>query len=75
MANLDSRNKRASAVLYKLPFSRLFPNPDSSLADAGDRAQIALEYRGIADGGGGGGASTYMGPQTLQLSRAMRLGL
>ena len=73
MANLDSRNKRASAVLYKLPFSRLFPNPDSSLADAGDRAQIALEYRGIADGGGG--ASTYMGPQTLQLSRAMRLGL
>lgn len=73
MADLDSRDKRASAILYKLPLSRVFPNPDGSLANAGDRAQSALEYRGILDASGAAG--TYQGPQTLHLSRALRLGL
>lgn len=44
---IDSRNKRASAVNYALPFNRVYPNPDGALTEVGDRIQMAGLYRGI----------------------------
>lgn len=57
-AAIDTANKRASVIPHDGPI------PDASLADAGDRAQMLNEYRGLFDsapvstGGtsGGGGA-------------------
>ena len=45
---LDTRDKRASSIGVAIPFGRLFPNPDGSLATVGDRQQSAMSYRGIA---------------------------
>jgi len=45
---IDTRNRRASLIGYKLPMGRVFPNPDGSLATQDDRQQFAGEYPGIA---------------------------
>lgn len=47
MADLDTRNKRGSAILIAHGFGRVFPNPDSSLANQSDRQQMAQSYAGI----------------------------
>jgi hypothetical protein len=41
---VDTRNKRASMVCLGLPFGRVPPNPDGSLATAADRAQLNYLY-------------------------------
>jgi hypothetical protein len=46
---IDTRNRRASVIGYKLPMGRVFPNPDGSLT-APDRQQLTGEYPGIAVG-------------------------
>lgn len=55
---VDTRNKRASAVAFALPFGRVFPAPDGTIATA-DRKHIGFSYPGITAGspasGGGGG--------------------
>lgn len=47
MADADTRNKRGSCLLFDLPFARIYPNPDGSLANRGDRQQMAMKYAGI----------------------------
>lgn len=46
MANLDTRNKRASAVGFDLNWLHVYPNPDGALNQA-DRQQTAYKYPGI----------------------------
>jgi hypothetical protein len=41
---IDTRNKRASAVNVALPFGRVAPDPDASLAVAPDRQQMGYVY-------------------------------
>jgi hypothetical protein len=41
---VDSRNKRASCLLFDMPFSRTFPNPDGSLANRADRQHMVGKY-------------------------------
>lgn len=48
---LDTRNRRASAVAFALPFGRVFPAPDGTIATA-DRKHIAGSYPGIAASAG-----------------------
>lgn len=58
MADLDSQDKRASAVNVLLSAGRVFPNPSGALGPA-DRGQIAYSYAGsFADDLGGGGGGT-----------------
>jgi hypothetical protein len=45
--SIDTRNKRASAILISLPWRGMQPNPDGTIGDA-DRAQSAYLYSGIA---------------------------
>ncbi len=57
-AAIDTANKRASVIHVPDPI------PDSSLDDAGDRAQILGEYRGFGDvaptsTGGTSGGGTF----------------
>lgn len=47
MADLDSRNKRASALLLGLGFGRVWPNPDGDLTTQSKRQHMALSYAGI----------------------------
>ena len=47
-----SRDRRASCLSLGLPFGRVFPNPDGSLAALGDRQQSAYLYRLASDAGG-----------------------
>lgn len=51
---IDTRDKRASAVGVGLPWRRVGPVPDGSLASAADRRQLAGCYAGLAAGGGPG---------------------
>lgn len=44
---IDSRDKRASCLLLALPFGRVFPNPNGTLAEAADRTHMSALYRGI----------------------------
>ena len=46
MANLDTRDKRFSALNLGLGFGRVLANPDGAW-DQGDRQQAMLCYRGI----------------------------
>ena len=46
---VDTRNKRASLVSFALPFGRVFPAPDGTIATA-DRKHIGYSYPGIAVG-------------------------
>lgn len=43
---IDTRNKRASCIRAFMP-GRVFPNPDGSLANAGDRTHMIMRYAGI----------------------------
>lgn len=43
---IDTRNERAAALLYALPFARVFDNPDNAFP-AEDRSQTALSFPGI----------------------------
>ncbi len=54
MANLDTRQKRASGVMPNLSFRSMLPVPDGAL-NQGDRQQTAFVYAGIA-------ASPYVPP-------------
>ena len=47
MADLDTRDKRFSALNLGLGFGRVLANPDGAW-DQGDRQQAMLLYRGIA---------------------------
>lgn len=44
---IDTRDKRASCLMLALPFGRVFPNPDGTLAAAADRTHMSYLYRGI----------------------------
>ena len=46
MANLDTREKRASGAHVALPWRALLPLPDGALSQA-DRQQAATMYAGI----------------------------
>lgn len=41
---IDTRNERASMMCLGLPFGRVLPNPDGSLATPEDRAQMNYLY-------------------------------
>lgn len=59
---IDTRNKRASVIGYKLPWRGPLPLPDGEI-DPGDRRHLVGEYRGFADAGapgGPGGRDTYI---------------
>lgn len=58
--NLDTRNKRASAIGIDRPSPRVLANPDGSIAQA-DRQQLAYKYAGIlaTAGAGGGGSGAF----------------
>ena len=43
---MDTRDKRAAALVLALAIGRVFPNPDGALAQA-DRQQAGLSYPGI----------------------------
>lgn len=47
MADLDTRNKRASAIVLDLSIGRLWPDPDGAIG-ANDREQTAYVYEGIS---------------------------
>lgn len=48
MANLDTRDKRASALGATVPGFAVFANPDgSNLESAGERAQALYLYQGL----------------------------
>jgi hypothetical protein len=47
---IDTRNRRASCIGYSAPQRAVFPNPDGSLANQGDRQQSAYLYPGILAG-------------------------
>lgn len=49
MADLDTRNKRASAIAFDVRWGHIYPNPDGTISDA-DRQQIAYKYPGISAG-------------------------
>ncbi len=51
MANLDTRDKRGSALGIGLAFLRVLPDPDGAITEP-DRQQVALTYSAIAAGGG-----------------------
>ena len=59
---LNTRDKRAAVIGYKLPVARVYPNADGSLAAATDRQQITGEYPGIAASSPpvGGGATNML---------------
>ena len=42
---VDTRDKRAAALVTFLPIGRVFPNPDVAAEDSGDRQQSAQAYR------------------------------
>lgn len=44
---VDTRDKRASAISPRFQPGTVYPNPDGSLANQGDRQQIGTIYRGI----------------------------
>lgn len=44
---VDTRNKRAGALQFLRPRIGTMPNPDGSLSDAADRAQVLGLYPGI----------------------------
>lgn len=44
---IDTRDKRASAIMPGIPWRGLLPVADSGV-NAGDRQQVAFLYRGIA---------------------------
>lgn len=50
MANLDTRNKRGSAIGIDFPWVHIYPNPDGSISQL-DRQQIAYKYEGISASG------------------------
>lgn len=52
---VDSRNRRASCIGIGLPFARVRPLADGSLADGADRRQLTFCYSGLATGA----ASTF----------------
>ncbi len=45
--SINTRNRRASCIGYGTPQRAVFPVPDSSLANQGDRQQMAHLYPGI----------------------------
>ena len=63
MPDLDSQNKRASAIGIDEPWNHVYPNPDGSLANANDRQQMAYKYAGTLSAGTGAIANyrTLMG--------------
>lgn len=65
MADLTTRDKRASAIDVFLPTGRVLPNPTGAVG-AADRAQVAYAYSGefTADTGGGGAGGMLDGRQS-----------
>lgn len=49
---IDTRNRRASCLLFDLPFANVWPDADGSLAAQADRQQMAWKYPGILAGAG-----------------------
>lgn len=41
---LDTRPKRSSALMLNLPFGRIWPKPDGTLATQADRQHMAYFY-------------------------------
>ena len=59
MPDLDSRNKRSSAIGIDFPWQHVYPDPDGSLANANDRQQTAYKYAGTLTAGGATGVFPY----------------
>lgn len=47
---IDTRNERAGAIGYALPFLLLTPDPDAGAEDQADRQQLAYLFPGILAG-------------------------
>ena len=54
MADLDSRNKRASGLGIDLTWLHVYPNPDNDIDTVNDRQHSAYKYSGISSSAGGG---------------------
>ncbi len=54
--SVDTRNKRAACINLDR-FSRVYPNPDGSLANGADRQHVAGKYPGILASAPGGGTA------------------
>lgn len=48
---MTSRNERSSALMVSLPFGRVYPNPDGSIDNEGDRQHNADLYAFAETGG------------------------
>jgi hypothetical protein len=44
---IDTLDRRASCYMLALPFGRVFPTPDGTLAAGADRTHMSYLYRGI----------------------------
>lgn len=58
MANLDSRNKRGSAINFDSFLTHIFPNPGTTI-DANYRQQIGMKYAGTLGAATGGAVTAY----------------
>lgn len=60
MSNLDSQQKRASAIGIDFPWQHVYPFPDGTVVQA-DRQQTAYKYSGILASAvtGGGFIAAY----------------
>lgn len=46
-SEVNTRNKRAAIISYKIPGVGPFPNPDGAINTPGDRGHIVGEYPGV----------------------------
>ena len=65
---VNTRNKRASCLALDMLLGRVWPNPDASLANAPDRAQMAYKYASVF------AASPSEGQQRFHLHTRAMLG-
>ena len=58
MADLDTRNKRASAIGIDFSWVHVYPDPDGAF-NVNDRQQTAYKYSGSFSSATGGGTVSY----------------
>lgn len=69
MSDLDSRNKRGSAIGLDTAGNRVFPNPAGAIDSAILRTHVGTKYA-FGVGAGGGGGSWLLSPFGLRNRRA-----
>ena len=56
---ITTRDKRASVLLYDLPFSRVWTNPDNNIANTNDRTHLAYKYASLVVSASGAAGTRY----------------